>query len=74
MSLTGNWQCNYHLDNCAAQRDSEEKDRAPEKQIAKMTRIMQLEHSQEGKETKEGAPQGFFPTGFTSLHTPFAFL
>lgn len=39
-----------------------------------MTRIMQLEHGREGKETKEGAPQGFFPTGFTCLHTPFAFL
>lgn len=39
-----------------------------------MTRIMQLELGREGKETKEGAPQGFFPTGFTCLHTPFAFL
>lgn len=60
MSLTGNWQCNYHLEDCAVQRELEEKDRARERQIAKMTRIMQLEHSQEGKETTERAPPGFF--------------
>lgn len=60
MSLTGSWQCNYHLDDCAVQRDSEGEDRARERQIAKMTRIMQLEHGQEGKETTERVPQGFF--------------
>lgn len=60
MSLTGNWQCNYHLDDCAVQRYLEERGRARERQIAKMTRIMQLEHGQEGKETTERAHQGFF--------------
>lgn len=30
---------------------------------------MQLEHGQEGKETKEGAPQGFFPQQASHVYT-----
>lgn len=60
MSLTGDWQCNYHLDDCAIERHSE---KTREEQITKMTRIIQLEHGCEGKETKERLPQGSFQQG-----------